>query len=265
MLQGFEYRRFDKFAVPPVPFEVMTELRTWLAKRDGSRPYFLFVNLFGPHGPYEIRDENRFLPAGTDAATVRRRGGRPNRLLCGRLPSAEGIAVQRGLYLGDVAAADQTAGAIIDLLRKKGNADELIIVATSDHGELFGEGRLMGHEFSLHGAALQVPLIVHGLAATQPAVIERGVGLVDVMPSILRWAGLEVPAELSGKPLPQAPITSGEAERGFLAAYSDTFRHAPQEWLESWRQARGQSNDPAVLRSFGCCIRWHGVTHPLPP
>jgi arylsulfatase A-like enzyme len=254
LLQGFEYRRSFSWlgkAVPGQPrraveFKVLHELRLWLGQRDPSRPYFLFVNLFDPHSPYEIRDENRFLPPGTDAATVRSRSTKPHWLLCAGLPSPKEVAVQRGLYLGDVAAADKTAGAIIDLLREQRGADELIIVATSDHGELFGEGRLMGHEFSLHGALLQVPLIVHGLADTPPAIIEQGVGLVDVPPSILRWAGLEVPAGLSSRPLPQAANEKGEAERGFLAAYSDTLKHAPEPWL----RGGGKPEDTQTVRQF---------------
>ena len=41
------------------------------------------------------------------------------------------------------------------------------------NGGLFGERRLMGHEFSLVPEVLEVPLVVHGLSGVEPAMVFR--------------------------------------------------------------------------------------------
>ena len=234
LLRGFEYRRFLTFGQSDergrTDFDAIQEIRAWLAQRDECRPYFVFVNLFGAHAPYEIREANRFLPSDADPAAVKGRASRPHRLLCGGLPGEEEVAIQRGLYLGDVAAVDAKAGEIIDLLRDAGSGDGPIVVVTSDHGELFGEERLMGHDFSLHGALLRVPLIVYGAPGAAPSVVEQGVGLEDVATSVLRWAGVPEPESFTGRPLPL--VASQDGERSFFAAYSDAMRHSPRAWLE---------------------------------
>jgi arylsulfatase A-like enzyme len=243
LLQGFEHRRAPRWRKVGLledagrPFELreidaLSEVREWLPKRDFSRPFFLFVNLFDPHAPYTIRDENPFVPAGALEADIKSRSPRPNRLLCGGLPSPQQLAVLRGLYLGDVAAADLELGEIAKLVRERGGASELITIATSDHGEFLGERKLMGHEFSLQAAALHVPLIVHGLAGVQPSAIEHPVGLMDIVPSILRWAGIEAPPELPGRPLPQTPDAAPSGERSLFAAYSDQYMQVSEFWDE---------------------------------
>ena len=243
LLQGFEYRRVPRWRKVGIleatdrPFELreidaLSEVREWLPKRDSSRPFFLFVNLFEAHAPYTIRDENPFVPAGTPESDIKSRSPRPNRLLCGGLPSPQQIAVLRGLYLGDVAAADAEMGEIAKLVRERGGASELITIVTSDHGEFLGERKLMGHEFGLQAAVLHIPLIVHGLAGVQPSAIDRPVGLMDIAPSILHWAGIEAPGELPGQPLPQRPDAAPSGERGLFAAYSDKYMQVSEFWDE---------------------------------
>ena len=276
LLRGFDHRRFrtlDTELASTFEFDIVGEIRRWLETRDPKRPDFVFVNLFGAHSPYEIRASNRFVPSGTPPEAIRRRSNDPQRLLCGGLPPKQDIEVQRGLYLGDVAVVDETVGKILELLKPEAGPGGRIIVVTSDHGEMFGEARLMGHEFSLHGALLRVPLIVHGLPGVEPGVIDEGVGLVDLAPSILRWAGAEPPDGLSGVPLGSIAAGAkrgGPAERAFFAAYSDTLKHSPPDWerdgtapqsLDEVRQFCSPS-DPvyggmASLTRFPYKYRWY--------
>jgi arylsulfatase A-like enzyme len=253
LLQGFEHRRSTAWHAgamlgqPPVEarVDVPYEVRKWLANRNPGRPFFLFVNLNDPHSPYKIRGQNPFVPDGVSESEIKRRSAKPHWLICSGLPRPDKLAVQWGLYLGEVAAADVLVGEIIRLVREPAFANGLITIATSDHGEFFGERNLMGHEFSLQSAVLQVPLIVHGLDGVQPSTIEQPVGLVDVAPSILRWTGIEVRDELAGDPLPRLPEPSRARERVFLAAYSDEYKHNPEFWDGEFK-----GEDKGMVRQF---------------
>ena len=56
MTQGFDRISYTKDAARGV--------REWIEQR-GDGPYFLFVNIFDAHHPYEVRERNRFVPKTT--------------------------------------------------------------------------------------------------------------------------------------------------------------------------------------------------------
>ncbi len=243
MLQGFETRRasrfdqlaalavFDPSGEAPVAVKAInpvTEIRTWISSRTDERPFFIFVNLFDPHVPYEIRSDNPFVAGDATGEQIRQRSQRPEFMLCGSAPTEEQMNVLRGLYLGDVAAADLKLRKILALLRGAGLDRNLVTIVTSDHGELFGERRMMGHEFSLHSSLLRVPLVVHGLPGVEPAVVDTPVALLDVTPSILRWTGQVADGALPGHPLPEAHGAE-PPERDLFAAYTDQYLRLPDQ------------------------------------
>lgn len=149
--------------------------------------------------------------------------------ICDQIPSRSDLETLRGLYLGEVAAADAKLGAVRDALVESGFAERLVTVVTSDHGQHFGEHRLQGHQWSVRTPLLHVPLVVHGLPAAAPARITEQVDLVDILPSVLGWLDLGVPDELSGRPLPtREPETPGS--RDLVSVYSD---FPALDWPES--------------------------------
>jgi arylsulfatase A-like enzyme len=229
--QGFDNYSTDTHGLPdPVagPFELFERLGRWQGF-DKSVPFFLFVNLLDAHDPYEVRDENPFLPPGVDrttAAAVQNPDtpGIAGTGICDALPPRDEREILRGLYLGDVHAADAKLGRILEIVR--GTGHRLITLVTSDHGEHLGEHQLLGHEYTVHNVALQIPLVVHGAPDLPPGESEAIVTLADVSASILRWAGLEVPPDFAGRPLP-APGAS-PPERELVAFFGDT----PLVWPE---------------------------------
>ena len=192
LLRGFEVKETTTVTADSreVMIDASAKIREWVRKRNAKRPFFAFVNLMDAHAPYSIRDQNPWLPPDTPVSAVRTRTARPELELCGGRPTREEIAIQRGLYLGDVNAADAKVGAIVRAVRAAHADQSLVTIVVADHGELFGEGQLMGHEFSVHGNLIDVPLVVHGLGAP-PARITTPVGLHDLMPSMLEWAGID--------------------------------------------------------------------------
>jgi uncharacterized sulfatase len=243
LLQGFGYKRVsrlfrkgDDLAHNVVwVVEPALHIPEWLEKkRQKGRPFFLFVNLFDPHSPYTVRDENPWVPTDASPEEMRRHAEKPESLLCDAVPPSRDLDVLRGLYLGDVAETDRKIRKIFDAVAELAPDQQIVSVVTADHGELFGERGLLGHEFNLRQGALHVPLLVNGLDVP-PAVIDSPVTLADVAASVIEWAGLDADtdtdtdADVDGRPL---PLRAGEARdpRPIHAAYSDTFVIDPKEW-----------------------------------
>ena len=217
-------RGFERFAAAGT--NMTGKVEDWLRTRDGNRPFFLFLNIMDPHSPYEVRDTNPFLPAGIDTAAAKAVSQAPDDYLCLVKPGDRNLAALRGLYLGDVHAADAKLAAILARIEPLRARRPQIVIVTSDHGEYFGEHGLVGHYVGVAEAVLRVPLIVHGLPYVRPARIASVVQLLDLMPSILAWVGAPVPGGLTGRPLPTKTVASG-ADRVVIAEHHDYFRTDP--------------------------------------
>jgi arylsulfatase A-like enzyme/thioredoxin-like negative regulator of GroEL len=154
----------------------------WIAQR-GAKPFFLFLHLYEPHTPYE-----------------------PPEPFASRYAAAP--------YDGEIAQADAVVGRFLDFLRARRLYDRSIIVLLSDHGEGLGQHGEDEHGVLLHREALHVPLMIklpkQELADEQVAA---PVGLIDVAPTIVSLAGLQVPREFHGLPLLSGLQSSALAPR----------------------------------------------------
>ena len=102
-----------------------------------------------------------------------------------------------GGYYASVAYMDAQVGKVLAALEKTGQADNTIVIFTSDHGYHLGE-----HDFwakvSLRDESAKVPLIIK-VPGKKPAVCHSFAELIDLYPTISKLCGLEVPARLQGK------------------------------------------------------------------
>lgn len=202
-------------------------VRTFMRTRDRNRPYFLFINIIDPHDPYIVRDVNHWVPEGTTSSELRLTTMRHQipRAICDRVPPPADQAIFRGLYLGDVAAADRKLNRLLAVLDSGSEDEARLTVVTSDHGEHLGEHGLMGHRFSVRSPALRIPLIVAGLPDITPAVIEAPVEMRSLRQSLLCWSlGKSCPAEL---PLENRE-PSNAANLPIFSIYSDVVATTPE-------------------------------------
>ena len=111
-------------------------------------------------------------------------------------------------YYAAVSAIDYNVGRLMTVLDELGIAENTIVVYYSDHGDMFSY-RGSDHKFTCHEDSIKVPMIF-----SQPGTIEAGsvitefVGLQDLMPTVLDWAGLEIPDYLHGRSM--TPLLKGE-------------------------------------------------------
>lgn len=206
---------FDNFVAAGT---MSATVQKWLAGRTDDRPFFLFLNIMDAHWPYRVRDANPFLPAGVTVEQARSVAKDLEQYRCNIKPGDAALGILHGLYLGNVQAADAKLGSVLaSLTAVKG---PVIVIVASDHGEHFAEHGLVEHDVGVDRAVTQVPLVVHGVPGVAAAIIDTPVQLVDVMPTVLGWAGVKAPAGLAGQPLPMAAPAQAR-ERAIVAEFHD--------------------------------------------
>lgn len=187
--------------------EVVAAARAWLADRDASKPYFLWVHLFDPHAPYE--PPARFLEA------------------------AGGIA-----YLGEVAAMDHAVGELLDALRRDPAWDRTTLIVAADHGESLGQHGEPTHSVFCYRPVIRVPMLVR-----HPGGVRGGersgetVSVVDVFPTMVEALSLAVPEGLDGISLARGGVP---ADRGvYFESYVGWLNHG---WspIVGFADARGK-------------------------
>ena len=94
----------------------------------------------------------------------------------------------------DPVTGKEVAREIIDALEQTDQLDNTIIIFTSDHGELLGDHGLLYKGCRFFESLVHVPLIISWPARFQKSVISKDlVELVDLAPTLMEAAGLEVP------------------------------------------------------------------------
>ncbi len=109
------------------------------------------------------------------------------------------LTVLKDYYYSCITFVDYQIGRILQVLRDRGMYDDTLIVFTSDHGELLGDYLCVGKKTMLDAAA-RVPLLVK-YPGKAPERREDVCSLLDLMPTILNYAGVPLPEELDGQDL----------------------------------------------------------------
>lgn len=193
----------------------------FLQRRDRQRPFFLWTSFIKPHPPFESPNPwNRlyrshempepFVPANSAASLTFW-----NRVQ-NRYKYMEGVAhrhlqrTQRAAYYGAISFIDHHVGRLIAALGDE--AENTLIVFTSDHGELLGDYGGYGKR-SMLDASARVPLIVR-----QPGRFAAGVrcatpvSLLDLFPTFAATAG-DTPSVQGETNADLAKIATGQTER----------------------------------------------------
>ncbi len=180
----------------------------WLERaglEDAEQPFFLWVHLFDPHGPYEAPppwDQAYYEgdPRDPSHQSMRRVKGVAPYLL----PSLEGITDLRwplAQYAGEVSFADQELARLLDWVEAH-HPDALVAVA-GDHGESLGEhGVWFNHGDDLFDPSMRVPLLLRMKDRVPAGVrVETPVELVDLTPTLLDLLGLPASPAAEGRAL----------------------------------------------------------------
>ncbi|EMA49526.1 sulfatase [Halococcus thailandensis] len=113
------------------------------------------------------------------------------------------------LYDAEIRFTDTEIGRLIEHVRETWGDDTMVIV-TADHGEAFGEHGGYSHTQTFHDEMLHVPLIVDVGGDGSATTHDELVGLADVTPTIVEYAGGEQAESFVGHSL--RPLLDGEGD-----------------------------------------------------
>ncbi len=176
-----------------------------LESRTRSAPLFLFVNLIGPHSPYDSCGRHCDRWVSDPGVPIRANHWREYYLGRRDLAPAELVALSER-YDGELRRIDELLGEILAALDGNGYGDALLVV-TSDHGENLGERGHVDHVFSLYETTTRIPLIVRHAHRFEPGSRDPAPAqLPDVFATVLAAAGIDAAAygvqgvDLAGPP-----------------------------------------------------------------
>ena len=204
----FDFSRLEEANLDEMerPGNVVADLTLdWLSK-NWQKKFFLWMHLYDPHAPYNAPEPYN-----------REYADHP--------------------YDGEIAFADAQLGRLVNFLKEKKLYDNSVIVVVGDHGESLGEHGEKTHGFFIYNATMHVPLIIHLPGNSAGRTVGDPVSTVDLMPTILHAAGLEIPQQAQGTNL--LPELDAKPESKDRDLYGETFM--PRIHFD-WSELRGTEN-----------------------
>ncbi len=174
--------------------EVVARALTWLG-RHPKGPFFVWVHLYDAHDPYAPPEPYKS-----------RYASEP--------------------YDGAIAYEDAAVGKLLRALKSRGLYDDTVIAVTADHGESLGAHGEDTHGVFLYDETIHVPLLIKlPQARGGGRQVSSRVELVDILPTLLQQAGIEIPKEVQGKsllPLIQPGVVGNDSPKVWGEAYAES-------------------------------------------
>lgn len=208
----------------------------WLEENKGEDDFFLQVEVFDPHEPFDVPESYMSLydEAGIDCYF--------------ETPEYKGVDVPdeavdyiRKRYSALVTMTDTHFGKFIHRLKDLGMYDDTMIIVTSDHGYFLGDRAMFGKNYMHNYNELAaIPLMVkHPGNKRKGERSENVTQNIDIMPTILDYFGVRIPADVRGvswKPIfegkPNGKTTALYGAHGITVNITDgkyTYFRAPNE------------------------------------
>jgi choline-sulfatase len=130
-------------------------------------------------------------------------------------------------YAGLCSQVDEAVGKILWTLEATGQAENTILVFTSDHGEMMGAHSLIGKSV-MYEEAVRVPLLIRAPFRRQgPMRVEGAVSQISLAPTLLELLGKKDAGDLPGESL--VPRMEGRAQAADVFVEWHTPPEGPRE------------------------------------
>jgi arylsulfatase A-like enzyme len=179
----------------------MIDAMDWLETNHNQESFFLYVDMWDPHEPFDCPWYDYQLYGAPDYDgdwILYPQYGRNTYLTEAERQNA------RDMYAGQVTLVDRWVGRFLDLAERLGLFEDTLILWTTDHGHLFGEHGLRGKSGAelgkLYEITTRIPLLVYhpdgrGAGQRVPGIVQPP----DLFPSILDFMGTPIPAGIDGR------------------------------------------------------------------
>ena len=216
-----------------------------------KEPWLLSVNVYDPHPPFipPKAYADQFDPAAMPGPHFRDSDLAQQKKLTGidfqgevRTPEEHDANRQQALYYAMIKQVDDQLARILDVLEATGQADNTVVIFTSDHGEALGDHGLFEKGCRFYEGLVRVPLIFRWPGRFQQDVQASGLTeLLDMTATIVELAGLEQPEYMQGRSL--TPLLRGDV--------------APDHWRDYVRSEYYDALDPFFTGGDGAFATMH--------
>lgn len=193
---------------PKLEADVLVDyLKNESGQRDTSKPFSIIWSINPPHSPYgsendcdEIAYREHYKNKSPEELLLR-----PNVIAGESREKAEKCVP---FYFANVTGLDKQLGRVFEALEASGEADNTIVVFTSDHGEMMGSQGRFG-KLVIYEEAYCVPFMIKYPGRTKKSREDLMITPVDIMPTLLSMMGLEnqIPETVEGKNYAQEILT----------------------------------------------------------
>ena len=202
----------------------MSRAMDFIDHRDPARPFLLNISFARPHSPYvppapyfEMYDRGETPPPhiGDWSEMHDRPADAANTSAWRGKLSASRIHRGRAGYYGEISFIDAQIGRLRNWLGRYQPqvAANTWIIFLSDHGDMVGDHHLWRKTYAYEGSA-RIPFIVapppNQRGRVTQGVVDEPVEIMDIMPTILDAAGVDLPPTVDGKSV--IPLMEGDAE-----------------------------------------------------
>jgi arylsulfatase A-like enzyme len=210
---GFN-RGFERYVDHKGPADAEALITRELDGLNADRPLFLFLHLFDVHSALFQEGFTGFYdpPPPHDTAFLPEARERLAHVDCrqtwaGRAPlKPEELEAMVALYDGGVRYVDSALERIVEGWRTRGLLERSLLIITADHGEGLGDhGHFNGHG-GMYEEGLRIPLLMRFPDGYRAGEREQGlVSLIDLAPTVLAEAGVEIEPWRAGRQLRLGP------------------------------------------------------------
>ncbi|WP_281615265.1 sulfatase-like hydrolase/transferase [Flammeovirga sp. SubArs3] len=184
-------------------------IRTVKAKK--GEPWMITVSYHPPHIPwampepyFSMYDRDKMKVDMSEVDKVHPNANNMDAQRLGKLVGEEGIKEYLAIYRSQVKYMDEEVGRIIASLKETGQYENTLIIFTSDHGDIQGRFGAMGKSLDgFYDELVRVPLIIKAPQSQNKKMVKdtHQVSIIDIMPTILDYCGIELPKQVQGASL----------------------------------------------------------------
>jgi len=212
--------------------QINAKVFPWLEK-NASAPFFLFINYFDPHAPYNPPSSFHSPFKGPYDGDVDFSTFGPHQIMLGEVSPLNEQNKQRAidLYDSEILYMDHHLGKLLDRLEAFGVLDNSLMIITSDHGESFGEHEIWGHGGLPVESQIRVPLIIqYPPKIKKPRRIADQIQTTSIFSTILKNLDIPLPPVTEHKGFGIDLLSVGEGERNQPPEYTFAERFIPSEY-----------------------------------
>jgi arylsulfatase A-like enzyme len=171
--------------------------------RSGTSPFFAWIHIYPPHGPYRPgKHKYTFFKGEVKELRLKNKGAATL-----YDPKEQPVVDQMRLrYDETILYADEAFGRFVEFLKASGTYDNSIIIVTADHGESFERGFLLHHRTPLYNHVIRIPMLIRLPMQRHGKRVRTNAEQVDVLPTVLDLLNFEAPAGADGESLKNAML-----------------------------------------------------------